>query len=287
MLKHFIKYHSLGNDFIVYDWYKKPHVFVHNTLMDSGWVQFVKDVCDRHFGVGADGVLIIKSTTESSFPELLIFNADGSQAEMCINGLRCVAHYLFTHHHMQEKFKVSIGKSTIDCSIFADKNKGDYIEVETTSENALYHKTIDLQLNESIFTGHVVSVGNPHFIIFQRCDQSWLIEHGKELEQHHLFPQRTNVEFVWEDVAYTCHKNTYRTYRLLVYERGCGITLSCSSGVAAALWALFHLGKIKKGEHIAVNMLGGNVIGHITSLETIVLHASAAMIYRGDLEHKE
>ena len=138
MLKHFIKYQSLGNDFILYDWYKKPAVFVQQALKDAGWAQFVKDLCDRHFGVGADGILIIKSSPETSFPEMLIFNADGSQAQMCMNGVRAAAHYLFTHHGVQKIFKIRVGQRDVECSVIEDKNKEKPIDVVTNVGSALY-----------------------------------------------------------------------------------------------------------------------------------------------------
>ncbi len=287
MLKHFIKYQSLGNDFILYDWYKKPLVFVQNTLDDAGWTQFVTEVCNRHFGVGADGVLIVKSTTESSFPEMLIFNADGSQAEMCLNGLRCVTHYLFTHHGLQPIFKVKIGQRDVDCSVVVDKTKGNSIEIVTSIADVLYQEKATIETTIGKFDGHVVSVGNPHFVVLQQCEQSWLTDHGKELEQHAHFPNRTNVDFIWEDDEYQLHDNIVKAFRLLVYERGCGITLACSSGVAAALWTLFNLGIVKTDEQIAFNMLGGTVIGLVDANNNIVLRASAVMICSGDLEHKD
>ena len=258
-----------------------------NTLKDTEWTQFVREVCNRHFGIGADGVLVIKSTTESSFPEMLIFNAAGSQAEMCLNGLRCVAHYLFMHHGLQITFKIKMGHRIVDCAVNVGKNKNDPVEIVTSVESPLYYEKTKIQSAAGDFEGHVVSVGNPHFVIFQQCEHQWLLDHGKELEQHSYFPQRTNVEFVWEDSTYRAHNNIRKTYRLLVYERGCGVTLACSSGVTAALWTLFHLDIIKPNDHVAFMMLGGMVVGHVDSNKNVILRAPAVMVYHGDLEHKE
>lgn len=287
MLKHFIKYQSLGNDFVLYDWYKKPLVFVQNTLKDAHWNQFVCEACDRHFGVGADGVLVIKSTAESSFPEMLIFNADGSQAQMCLNGLRCAAHYLFTHHGVQKNFKIMIGQQIVDCLIAEGKSKNDPFEVITTVPSAVYGEKVQVQITAGSFEGHVVSVGNPHLVILQKCENHWLSDHGKDLESHMLFPQRTNVEFVWEDTDCRLPDNIKKAYKLLVYERGVGITLACSSGAAAALWTLYTLGRIQQDEHVLLTMLGGTLIGSIDQNKNIMLRASAEMVFSGDLEHKE
>lgn len=287
MLKHFIKYQSLGNDFVVYDWYKKPLVFVQNTLKDAGWSQFVCDICDRYFGVGADGVLIIKSAAESSFPEMLIFNADGSQAQMCLNGLRCVAHYLFTHHGVQKSFKIKIGQQVVDCLVVESKNKKDSLEVVTSVPGAVYGEKTEIQITAGRFEGHVVSVGNPHFVILQKVEQHWLADHGKELECHAYFPQRTNVEFVWEDAETALPSGVSKAYRLMVYERGVGITLACGSGATATLWALYTLGMVKQGEQVLLTMPGGPLIGSVDQNNNIVLHASAVMVMTGALEHKE
>lgn len=283
MLKHFIKYESLGNDFILYDWYKKPAVFVQQALKDTGWEQFVKEICDRHFGIGADGILIIKSSAETSFPEMLIFNADGSQAQMCMNGVRAAAHYLFTHHGVQKTFKIKVGQREIECSVIEDKSKGLSVEIVTNVGPVFYQENKIIQAQKDSFDGHSVDVGNPHFVIFQQTDQAWLVEHGKELESHAYFPARANIEFVWEDLTDKSHK----AYRLLVYERGCGMTLACSSGVAATLGALYHLGLVKQDEQVAFNMLGGTVIGFVDAEKNIILCATATMVFSGTLEHKE
>lgn len=281
MLKNFIKYVSLGNDFILYDWYKKPAVFVEQALKDAAWPKFIKEVCDRHWGIGADGVLVVKSSHQSSFPEMLIFNADGSQAQMCMNGVRAVAHYLFTHYGMQKSFTIRVGLRDITCSFIEDKNKGTSIEVVTNVGPALYLEKTTLLTPAGSFDGHSVSVGNPHFVIFQHVEQAWLVEHGKDLETHAYFPERANIEFVWEDEAAPL------TYHLLVYERGCGMTLACSSGVAATLGSLYVLGKIKREQAVVFKMLGGTITGFVDSAENIVLQAAATLVFRGELEHKE
>ncbi len=287
MLKHFIKYQSLGNDFVLYDWYKKPTVYVQNTLADTNWASFIQETCNRHFGIGADGVLIIKSNPEASYPEMLIFNADGSQAQMCMNGIRCVAHYLFTQYGLQKTFNIKMGQQIIECSIIVDKNNESAIDIVTNLGSASYLEKMTLQINEQIIEGHVVEVGNPHLIVFQQIEPSWLSTHGKYLEQHPNFPNRTNVEFAWEDKTHQATNTIQKLYNLLVYERGCGITLACSSGVAATLWTLFYQGLITQQEKIAFRMPGGTVIGSIGLNKNIVLQATATMVFRGDLEHKE
>lgn len=292
MLKHFVKYQSLGNDFILYDWYKKPAVFVQQALRDAGWPQLVAELCDRRVGVGADGVLILKSSPETNLPEMLIFNADGSQAQMCMNGVRAAAHYLFTHHGTQKVFYIRVGQRDIACSISEHKVTGAPLEIETNVGASVYYEKKRLSFDTGAagivdFEGHVTSVGNPHFVIFQSVEQSWLVEHGKKIEGHTYFPERTNVEFVWHAPELPLAHGVSKAYRLLVYERGCGMTWACSSGVAATLGTLVRLGNVIEGELIAFHMLGGVVIGSVDAHMNITLRASATLVYSGVLEHKE
>lgn len=285
MLKHFTKYQSLGNDFILFDWYKKPGIYVQNALKDPEWQKFVKESCDRHFGVGADGVLILKSTSESSFPEVLIFNADGSQAENCLNGIRCVAHYLFTHHAQLPQFKIKIGMRVVDCSVISSKKK-ELIEISTTVGSADYNGPLTVKVEDQTFNGHVVNIGNPHFIIFQGCDITWLQENGQKLEQHQAFPHKTNVEFVWESKA-GLPGVAGKVYNVLIYERGCGVTLACGTGAASIIQAMFSLGMVKKDEPVVLQMPGGVLIGSIDGAHDIILKAEAKLVFNGIFENRE
>jgi len=132
ILKNFVKYHSLGNDFIVFDWYKRPASYMENELHGAAWKQFIARICDRHYGVGADGVLIVTSCPQAGMPEMLIFNADGSPAEMCLNGLRCVAHYLFNTYKFPEHFSIKVGSRVIDCLVSQPKGQPGTYEIITT-----------------------------------------------------------------------------------------------------------------------------------------------------------
>lgn len=275
MLKNFVKYQSLGNDFIVFDWYKKPNSYMQTELHDASWKNFVITRCNRHFGAGADGVLIITSNPEVGMPEMLIFNADGSQAESCLNGVRSVAHYLFTQHHFPEHFSIKLGTRVIECSIQPGQLGSE--PLVTTRVGSVHYqsdKTVDTHVGS--FTGSVVTIGNPHFIIFKQVELDWLRQHGKFLESHELFPQKTNVEFVWQ--------NSNGDYVMIVYERACGITLACSSGAAAVIGLLYQQEKIIKNQKIALHMPGGQLLAWVDGDGQIVLQAGAALVYRGAFE---
>jgi diaminopimelate epimerase len=273
MLKKFLKCHSLGNDLILLDWFDKNESEIQDILTQTTWKQFVINSCDRHFGAGSDGILILKKHPEQKLPQAFIFNSDGSRAEICLNGLRCIAYYLFTRYSFPPTFKVIMGPKTIECHII----KKDRIEIINKLETARYIGQSTIDIDETKITGHIVDVGNPHFIIFQKVDFDWLKQHGKEIETHPIFPNKTNVEFIWQENL----RQNPNTFNVLVHERGCGITLACSSGAAAITWALFCLKKIAQKEIIDIKMPGGNITSFIDEQQKITLQAPAHFVYEG------
>lgn len=281
VLKNFIKYQSLGNDFVIFDWYKRPSVFMHNELHDASWKKFVSRICDRHYGVGADGVLIVTSSTPAGMPEMLIFNADGSQAETCLNGIRCVAHYLYTAHHFPDRFDIKVGSRVAECSVLPLTVHCTAHDIVTRvgSVTCAGERTIDL--SEGSFSGLVASVGNPHFIIFQKTTLEWLTKNGKQIETHPSFAQGTNVEFVWACEDKSIHE---KRFNVLVYERGCGITLACSSGAAAITGVLLDRGLIIKNQKVTLSMPGGNVQAFVDVDGSVVLQATAQVVFKGSCE---
>jgi len=286
MLEKFIKYQSLGNNFILFDWYQASQDSVMQQLDALTWASFVRTICDRNIGVGADGVLILKKNTQDNIPEMLIFNADGTQAETCLNGLRCVTHYLVIKHKFPEKFFIKLGKRTIECVIERDRN----LLITNNIGSIEYHgeKTLSIITeNQKTFYGHVVSVGNPHFVIFKETNLDWLTKFGNLLESHEIFPNKSNIEFVWQEPVKNPEKNSdgYQRYNVLVYERGCGITQACSSGAAAITGLLYKLKKIIPNQKIELLMLGGSVISWVDDNEHVFLQAGAQEVFSGILNN--
>ncbi|MBS1988368.1 diaminopimelate epimerase [Candidatus Dependentiae bacterium] len=277
MLTHFFKYQSLGNDFIVFDWYKKPQQDLDKVFDDAlHWSAIVRKLCDRNFGVGADGVLIIKNNHEHGVPEMLIFNSDGSQAQSCLNGVRCIAQHLVSTHRYPEKFSIKLSNRLIEC-VMSEVSGQVAPTISTSVGTACYKGTKGVQTTSGFFSGHIVDVGNPHFIIFQNKQLSWLEKHGSLIEQHELFPNKTNVEFVWQD------EQDKKKYYLNVYERGCGVTRACSSGAAAFAGLLKQLGMIDVDEQIIICMPGGAVAALVQDCGNIILQASAVQVFQGTL----
>lgn len=276
MMRDFFKYHSLGNDFVIIDWFKKSESCLRSILQHDDWKIWVVRVCARHTGVGGDGVLVIHSNSEDGMPEILVFNADGSQGQTCLNGLRAVTHYLVVHRGLPASLTIKMGQRLYICEV--TKGRGDESSrlVTTAMQPPQLEEPLSLVVEQETFEGFRVSVGNPHFIVMRSIDLQFLQHFGPRIESHVAFPHRTNVEFVWQD----CHRDDL--FHLFVYERGCGITQACSSGAAATLWLLFSRGFVKADSKISIAMLGGNVIAWVGS-DKLWLQAESVEVFSGAL----
>jgi len=231
----FIKVHSLGNDFLIVDLPKKERLPNVNDL--------AKDLCDRHIGVGADGVLLISVQNKTKGTvNFRIFNADGTEAEVSGNGLRCAAASLYYHKKIESPsilFFTTAGER--ECELIDRKKNSFLIKIdmgiphlksqEIPFDDGTFHeKIIDypLSINQKIYPVTVVSVGNPHCTIFVDRFPSRFEWHqiGSEIESHPFFPNRTNIEFI--------RVINKAEIEVQFWERGVGETLSSGSGACAA-----------------------------------------------------
>lgn len=277
MLRNFFKYQSLGNDFILFDWYKKPETYVAKTLSEASLQEFIVQICKPHFGIGADGVLILKGNTSAGVPEMLIFNKDGSSAEICLNGLRCVAQHLFCNYNQAEQFKIKIGPKIVECYVHPTKDDSNKAVIKNLIGKIEYFGTKSVQISGENITGHIAAIGNPHFVVFQEKSLDWLEKNGVAIETHKEFPNKTNVEFIWFEKSISNRK----VFRAIVFERGCGITLACSSGATCIAGVLFKLGQVKINEEFEIMMPGGSVSCFVDDLENVVLEASSTFVFSG------
>ncbi len=284
MLDNFFKYQSVGNDFIIFDCYHKDPKSLKDIITNKSWKPFVVKSCKRHFGVGADGVLIIKKNKEQKLPELLIYNSDGSIAEICINGLRCAALYLREYHDFDKRLKIKVGNKIVNCLInktnITVKISG--IEYKGTKEITVHDRKKHLMLKK--FLGHVLKVPNQHFVIPQKVTPDWLEKNGKLIESHKSFKGKTNVEFIWaQDQKSKETFNVNNFFNVLVYERGVGPTLSCGSGAAAICWSLFKTNRIKINQKISLMFPGGKIVCWIDSKKDISLQANSIQVFKGQV----
>ena len=209
------------------------------------------------------GSLSLLILGRGKFLKWFFFNADGSRAETCLNGLRCVAEHLFSSGVDSDHVHIHVGDRL--CRMGS--------EIATTVGASLIHGQKSLTVTRKNLNGYVVTVGNPHFVIFEETTRDWLVSNGKKIESHKSFPNRTNVEFVW--------KSQENTYEFLVYERGCGCTLACSSGAAAVTGLLGELGAISPMQKITIKMPGGSLVSWIDVDRNITLQAQACRIFTG------
>lgn len=231
----FIKVHSLGNDFLIIDFSKVKQ------LLEIG--SLAQRICDRHTGVGADGLLLISvKEKEKGIVNFRIFNSDGTEAEVSGNGLRCAAASLYYQKKISTPsilFHTTAGERT--CELSQEEKNLFVLKIDMGiphlksqeipfDDGTSHDKIIDypLSINQKIYPITVVSVGNPHCAIFVDRFPSRIEWHqiGSEIESHPFFPNRTNIEFI--------RVLSRQEIEVLFWERGVGETLSSGSGSCAA-----------------------------------------------------
>lgn len=240
------KMQGCGNDFVVlnYEEYKKSGLSME---------ELAKKLCDRHFGIGADG-MIIPDTEPNNETDIAwyFYNSDGTTAQMCGNGMRCFAKYVYDNKLVTKKqFSVKTLAGIIKPEILENGtvkvNMGTPI-LEDKKIPFEGEKTVHVKGKEFEITP--VSMGNPHCVIFTEEDPMTLAtKYGADMEVHPYFPEKTNTEFVK-----ILSKNEIE---MRVYERGCGITLACGTGACASVVACV-LNNLTEPK-VKVNLLGGAV----------------------------
>lgn len=246
----FAKMHGIGNDFIVVDCRTNP-------IPDPK--AFAIKYCDRRFGVGADQLLLLCPSTVGDF-KMLIFNADGSEVEMCGNGIRCFAKYIWDRNISD---KPVLNVETL-AGIIRPERAGDMVKVDM-GVPILEPARIPVNLESSgpvtdhpvealgrIFNATFVSMGNPHAVIFLDDDVTdFPVEtYGPVIENHSLFPKRINVEFV--------NRVSDSELVMRVWERGSGITLACGTGATAT--GIAAMVKNLTQKRVTVHLLGGDLV---------------------------
>ena len=239
------KMQGLGNDFIIIE--QSEFNKTGMTMSD-----FAQKVCDRHFGVGADGMFIPKLNTANTDIGWHFYNSDGSTAQMCGNGIRCFAKYAYDNKLVnKKKFTVETLAGTITPEILDNGLiKVDMGVPILEDEKIPFKGERKIKVSDKEFDINPVSMGNPHCVIFVDGNtMDYAVKYGPEIEKHSYFPEKTNTEFVR-----VISKNEVE---MSVYERGCGITLACGTGACATLVACI-LNNLTESK-IKVNLPGGAV----------------------------
>ncbi len=270
-LVRFEKYEGLGNDFVVID---DPSVALERD-------EIVR-LCDRRRGIGADGVLFVRDP--SGRPAMRIVNADGSRAEMCGNGLRCVVHHLARRGLARAGDPLVVdtdaGPHDAHLHAFDDASADVWVSMRAPSlapsevPHTLERPMRDHPVAIGGHTLHVtaVSMGNPHAVIFDEVGDARLAL-GPLVRGHALFPEGANVGF-----ASLGSVAGRATIELHVFERGAGWTQACGTGACAAVVAAIETGRIRRGAPVEVRLPGG-------ALEILVGEPSARIEKRGPSRH--
>jgi diaminopimelate epimerase len=232
----FTKMQALGNDYIYVDCFKSQDTEYVQNLSGIDLSDLAKKICHRNFGVGSDGLILIAPGKVCKF-RMIFYNPDGSEAEMCGNGIRCFARYLYDHGLSKKKvqkietkagmIKTEIIKTGKVFLIKADIGKPilERKKVPMKSEGNLCINQ-ELKLNGKKVKINSLSLGNPHTVIFvDEFGKDWKTI-GAQVENHPIFPKRTNVEFV--------KILSPRNIRLKIWERGVGETQASGTGACAA-----------------------------------------------------
>ena len=249
----FTKMHGAGNDYIYVDCFDE-------VVPDPSALALI--VSDRHFGIGGDGLILVMPSDVADV-RMRMFNADGSEAEMCGNGVRCLAKYAFDHARTESNpmtVETGAGIKTIELE-FGDDGKVDRatvdmgrpvlaakdIPVDCSQDRAV---DIPLEADGQQFQATCVSMGNPHAVIYTDDVQGVDLQRvGPPLENHQAFPQRVNVHFV------RVHHDGEVTMR--TWERGSGVTLACGTGASAVCVAGVLTGRSARG--ILAHLPGGDL----------------------------
>lgn len=246
----FTKMQGLGNDFVVLDYeeYKKTNKTPKELALK---------LCDRHFGIGADGLIIVNPDTKDTDIGWIFYNNDGSIAQMCGNGIRCFAKYVFEKGYVNKKeFSVETKAGTIipkilDNGLVRVNMSQPILEPEKIPVKVNNNLNFEVVVSDRTFIANAVSMGNPHCIIITDENTKELaLKYGREIETHPLFPEKTNVEFI---------KILSRDeINLDVWERGCAITLACGTGACASVTAAILNGLCDN--KVKVNLPGGQLL---------------------------
>lgn len=274
----FTKMEGLGNDYVYVNCFQEK---VENPS------EVAIRVSDRHFGIGSDGLILIKPSEVADFC-MEMYNADGTQSEMCGNGIRCVGKYVYDYG-LTTKKSISVetlaGIKYLDFEIENDKvvmitvNMG---KPELVPEKIPVRSTKEILVKEPIevcgktYEMTCVSMGNPHCIVFVDDTEAFPLEEvGPHFEQHEMFPNRVNAEFI--------QILDRKTVNMRVYERGTGETMACGTGACASTVACI-LNGLTENE-ITLHLLGGDLrVRWDREEDTVYMTGPAKVVFDGEIE---
>ena len=275
----FTKMHGIGNDYVYVNCFKET--------VDNPAEVSIK-VSDRHFGIGSDGLILIKPSDVADF-RMDMYNADGSQAEMCGNGIRCVGKYVYDYG-LTDKTSVSVetlaGIKYLDFII--EDGKVALVTVDMGAPELIAKNVPVISENEQVIEEKItvcdkewemtcVSMGNPHCVVFidEPVKDFPLEQIGPHFESHERFPKRVNTEFI--EVL------DRKTVNMRVWERGSGETMACGTGACASAVAAALCGHTE--DEITLHLLGGDLrVRWDRENNKVFMTGPAAVVFDGEIE---
>ena len=264
-MMHFTKMHGLGNDYL----------YVYGEVPED-IAELSKRLSDRHFGAGSDGMIYISPSEVADF-KMRIFNADGSEAMMCGNGIRCVGKYVYDKG-LTDKTTITVetlsGVKTLELEVEDDAVVAATVDMGT----AVVSDDMMLKVADREFLCIPVNVGNPHVVIpVDDAETAPVDTVGPLVEQHHAFPGGVNVEFVQVISA--------SELRMRVWERGSGITMACGTGACATAAAAVATGNCAANVPITIHLDGGDLRIVVTSDHHVTMTGPATTVFEGEVAY--
>ena len=269
----FAKYHGIGNDFVVVDLRDRPEAF-------DAWKRAGVAICARQFGVGADGVLAILPG-----PRMEVINSDGSIAEMCGNGLRCVVRYLHDRGGLGREMTIATNAGPLACrvdgaaiTVLLGPPRIERAQIPMIGSGTCIDAPYLIDGIERRITG--VSTGNPHLVVFVESAaeaRRLAREQGPALEQHPWFPRKANVE-----LAYARSRSAFDVH---VWERACGLTLACGTGASATAVAAVLTNRADEATPVEIYLPGGCLVIEVQAgLSNVAMTGPATHVFDGELD---
>ena len=267
------KYEGLGNDFVLLD---------RRASGEDISPRSARALCDRRRGVGADGVLVLLPSQVAT-AKMVVHNADGSVAEMCGNGLRCVVKHLLDGHPAEDSLAIETGAGVLDSRVHRREGTVDEVEVELGPARLTAPNLPPgpgggpfrgAKVEGVDFPGTAVNLGNPHLVLLGAPPEV-AREHGPRLEHLPGFPERTNVEAV---------RRAQEGLSVWVWERGAGLTDACGTGAGAAVVAAFLAGWVSPDVFVPVELPGGRLAVRVAAdLGRTTLRGPARFVFGAEL----
>ena len=258
----FTKMHGLGNDYL----------YVYGAVPEN-IVSLSQRLSERHFGAGSDGMIFIAPSRIADF-SMRIFNADGSEAKMCGNGIRCVGKYVYDKG-FTDKTRLTVETLSGVKTLKLHLKNGAADRVTVSMGKAVVSPPQTIETNGEAVTYVPVSVGNPHAVIFcENADCAPVEALGPAMERHPAFPDGVNVEFV--------QVLSPREMRMRVWERGSGVTLACGTGASASTAAAVKCGLCMPDTPITVRLDGGALEITVAPDGEITMTGPATFVYEGE-----